>query len=167
MTGTGVKAKKHVITRNQASQLLLESGDYFSMFGAGEHVDGKHRSEVIAKAMELDGQIGQADAIMNFHNSMKQFANGDTKALQWFTETPVADNLSDTVKNSKFEASVERIISTAAKIGKILPKREIDWEKSADVIAKVKRERFPDKLTMVEKLTNWQHDQSTKGPSKT
>ena len=162
----GTKAKKHVVTRNQALELLLANIDYFSE--SGEHVDGKHRTEVIAKSMELDGQFDMAHALMRVHNSMKEVAKADIRTgLQWFAQSNVADDLAKTVKNTKYEDAVSPIVEKASRIGKILPDRDYDWEKSADVIAKVKRERFPDKLTMVEKLTNWQRDQTKKGPSKT
>ena len=42
----------------------------------------------------------------------------------------------------------------------------IDWDKSADVIAQAKRDHFPEMLTMVEKLSNWQREQTSSGQFK-
>ena len=167
MAGRNNENKPHVISPREAKALLVELGEYFSPGTAGEHVDGKHRAEVVAKTMELNGKFDEADSLMSIHNAMKEFGNGKAKALAWFSEVPVHENLANDVKNSQFEKSVAPITNIVENIAKILDYSEIDWDKSADVIAKVKRDRFPDKLTMVEKLTNWQHDQSPKGRTKT
>ena len=157
--------KQHVLTEKEASSLLIESADYLST--SGDHVDGRHRTEVVAKKMESDGNFDLADTLMGIHNTFKEFASGDNKSLRYFSDDPMHDRLVEEVKNTGFEKSIEKTVATLASITETFADREIDWDKSAEVIAKVKRERFPEMLTMVEKLTDWQRDQSRKGHSKT
>ncbi len=156
--------KTHILRKQEAYGLLLAATDYFSCISS-DHVDGRHRTEVIAKTMELDGYFDQASELMIIHNLMKKFANGDAKALMYFSEGPYHEQLIESVQNTKFSKSVEKDFKEIAEIEKILDYRDIDWEKSAEVIAEVKKERFPKMLTMVEKLSNWQRDQSPKGHS--
>ena len=115
--------------------------------------------------MESDGQFDLADTIMGVHDAIRRFTNGDNRALSYFNEVPMDEIVRNEIKNTVYEKSVESAISATDKICKTLDLRDIDWEKSAEVIAKVKKERFPEMLTMVEKLSNWQRDQSPKGHS--
>ena len=154
----------HVLTKKEASKLLMICSDYLSPASIGL-VDGKHRTESVAKKMESDGQFDLADTIMGVHDAIRRFTNGDNRALSYFNEVPMDEIVRNEIKNTVYEKSVESAISATDKICKTLDLRDIDWEKSAEVIAKVKKERFPEMLTMVEKLSNWQRDQSPKGHS--
>ena len=154
----------HVLTEKEAFELLLATDDYFSCISK-DYVDGRHLTEAIARTMELHGLFDQVSDLMLIHDYMKKFADGDARSLQYFSETPAHENLTDKVNNTRFSKSVADAMKPIAEIEKILDYRDIDWEKSAEVIAMVKKERFPKMLTMVEKLSNWQRDQSPKGHS--
>ena len=114
--------KTHILTKKEAFGLLLATTDYFSCISA-EHVDGRHRTEVIAKTMELDGLFDQASELMIIHNIMKKFADGDARSLQYFSDGPNHELLIESVQNTKFSKSVANDFKEIAEIEKILGER--------------------------------------------
>ena len=74
----------YVFTEREAIRLLEQCGEYFRY--GNDHVDGSHRMEVVARKMEADGQVDEAETLMGIHNALTNFANGQTHALQYFHE---------------------------------------------------------------------------------
>ena len=151
--------KPHVLTKDEAVRILIAAFDYLTL--ANDHIAGNHRTEVVAKAAEQNQEFELASDLLAIHNVLKEFGNGNLRAIKYLGEAPVGDNLLETAKNSTLINEAKSLASSIEPIEEILEGQSIDWEKSFKVLAEVKKEKFPEKLTMVEKLSNWQRGKSS------
>jgi hypothetical protein len=153
---------KHVLTEHEAFALLSNSHGYFTSF---EPISGRHRTEIVAEAMARDGLTGTAEDTMFLHSQLKLFHQGDYSAIGAFNQVPLIENLLVSAKGTKFERAVEDIIRPLESFIEIFDRlsearRQIDEDRSSEVLAKVKQDRFPEDMSMVEKLDKWQRDQT-------
>lgn len=151
--------KSHVLTEQEAIVLLLTSDGYLRSHT--DHVNDRHRTEVVAEAMERAGHFDLASEAIVIHKVLQSFGKGDFKALQYFNQCFPLDDLLEKARGTKFLKDAKNLASQLKDIEKVLdPDRSINWEKSSEVLTKVKREKTPSILTMVEKLDQWQSDKS-------
>ncbi len=156
------EAEGHVLTEKEAKGLLLTMDTYFGMSAIRPHSNGKHRTVVVAEAMERAGLFDLASGAMEMHNDMDAFRKGSLEALRTFQENPQVDNFLGLANGTRFEKEAKTLADSVSHIEDILHKHgDLDWEKSSEVLAKVKREKCPEMMTMVEKLTDYQRGQPT------
>ena len=150
-----------ILTKNEAKHILIACEAYLFL-GEG-HTENRHRSEVIAKAMERNQEFDLARDVLVVHNIMKAVKKGDFIKLKYFVDNPVGEGLIKDSINTQFAVEVSRIAKEIEPIDRTLNDRGVDWEKSREVLASVKKEVWPSSLTMVEKLGDWQREQQDKG----
>ena len=155
------KIMTHVLTKNEAKHILLACEAYLSL-GEG-HTENRHRSEVLAKAIEQSQKFDLAKDVLVVHKIMESVKNGDFERLKYFKDTHVGEELIKDSINTQFAVEVSRIAKEIDPIDKALNDRGVDWEKSREVLASVKKEVWPSSLTMVERLGDWQRDQQNRG----
>lgn len=142
------------LTEQEAMAMIIASTDYLTKIT--DHTNGRHRTEVVAEAMERDAKFDLASDAMAIHTTVKAFGNGDFKKIAYFAEAPVLENFVAAAEGTKFEKAANTIAHELEPLEEVLYDKLIDWEKSSEVLARVKREKFPETLSMVEKLTNHQ-----------
>jgi hypothetical protein len=147
--------KPYVLSKKDAWALLAAASNY--MRAPERTVDGKERADILAEATLAKELSDLSDTISWIHSSVMRFHKGDYKAIQYLLETPaIRDDVKNEAKGTTFATAVERLFSPLRYFVELedkLGERDIDWEKSAKVLLKVKAEKFPEDLTMVEKLT--------------
>ena len=161
MTTFDVKAdgdttKGHVLTEQEAFSLLMAVHRYFRDTDA--HVGGRHRTEIVAEEMVKDGKASLATDVLHIHGTMQDFHRGSFKEAMFFGDSPVFEGFVEASRGTRFAESVDHIVRELKIFGEVINEKPIDWAKSADVLAKVKRDKYPEDLTMIEKLDRWQQE---------
>ena len=154
--------KKHVLTKQEALEMLNAVHTYFN----DRDISGRHQTEATAEAMINAGLTDLAESTMDVHNALKAFHRGNYKGAAYLTDdTPVGENIVEQAEGTrfaKFAAGLARDLKSFDAL--CTGESFVDWDEAAKVVAEVKREKFPKDLTMVEKLDQWQHDQSKGHP---
>lgn len=156
------RPRKHVLTDSEAFALLSESSQYFS---TSHRVGDRHMAEVMAEGMAQCGELQLASSVLDLHDALTSFQSGRFAEAAYFGDAPVFGNMRYAAKGTGYEGSIDVLEKGLSDFTRILmgcgeKGIKIDWKKSAEVLAAVKRDRFPGDLTMVEKLDHWQRDQS-------
>ncbi len=131
------KVEGHVLTEKEAVSLLLTMDTYFEKSLIEPHSNGRHRTVVVAEAMERAGLFDLASGAMEIHNDMEAFRKGSLKALRTFQENPQVDNFLELAKGTRFEKEAKTLGNDVSHIEDILHKHGgIDWGKSSEVLAR-------------------------------
>jgi hypothetical protein len=150
--------KAYVFTPKDAWNLLAATSDY--VHTPDRAINGKDRADILAEAALAKGFADLSTTISAIHSSVMDFHKGNYKGIQYLLEGPaIREQLVADAKGTGFEKAVRRLFSTLRQIGdldeKLAGRRglgRIDWDASAKVLLRVKKEKFPEDLTMVEKL---------------
>lgn len=154
---SGELLKRHVLSEREAFGLLSSSHRYFN--AADAYINGRHKTEILAEAMLQAGQESLATDAMYLHTAMTAFQKGAFNEVQFLSEGPVFTGFLKNAQATKFEASVKKLVGQLSSFDEILTDRDVNWETSSTILAEMKRARFPNDLTMVERLDQWQRDQ--------
>jgi hypothetical protein len=150
--------KPYVFTPKDAWSLLAATSDY--VHTPDRAINGKDRANILAEAALAKGFVDLSDTISAIHSSVMDFHKGNYKAIQYLLEGPaIREDVVKEAKGTGFEKAVSRLIASLGWIADLDEKlagrkgnHHIDWDASAKVLVKVKKDKFPENLTMVEKL---------------
>jgi hypothetical protein len=157
--------KPYVLTTKDAWALLAAATDY--MHEPDRRIDGRDRADILAEAGLAKGLSDLSWTISAIHSSVMGFHKGNYKDMQYLLETPdfreIVQNLA---KGTEFEMAADRLFQPLRYITEVADKvgeRTIDWEASSKVLLRAKKERFPEDLTMVEKLAVGRSPEAKRG----
>jgi hypothetical protein len=150
--------KPYVFTPKDAWSLLAATSDY--VHTPDRAINGKDRADILAEATLAKGFVDLSTTISAIHSSVMDFHKGKYKGIQYLIEGPaIREHVVKEAKGTGFEKAVDRLfkpLNWIADLDEKLARRKgnhhIDWDASAKVLLKVKKERFPEDLTMIEKL---------------
>ncbi len=132
-------------------------------------INDQHKTVIVAEEMAREGLMALADDMMLIHDAMKQFSRGDFRAASSLAENSILDQIHDKARGTRFEDAVDHITNPLRAFAEVFERfgengSGIDWAESAGVLARMKREKFPGDLTMVEKLDQWQQGRQGRTP---
>jgi hypothetical protein len=146
--------KAYVLTKKDAWMLLAATSDY--LHTPDRTIDGKDRADILAEAALAQGYSHLSQTISAIHSSVIGFHKGHYKEMQYLLEGPaIREYVRDEAKGTPFETAVGSLFSALGYIADLDDKvrgRSIDWETSSKVLLAVKRDKFAEDMTMVEKL---------------
>jgi hypothetical protein len=150
--------KPYVLTPKDAWSLLAATSDY--VHTPVRALNGKDRADILAEAALAKGFVDLSTTISAIHSSVMDFHKGNYKAIQYLLEGPaIREDVVGDAKGTGFEKAVDRLFKPLGWIADVDEKladrkgnHQIDWDASAKVLLKVKKDKFPEDLTMVEKL---------------
>ena len=150
----GRRDKPYVLTQKDAWALLASASNY--VHTPNRKIDGKEQADILAEATLSRGLSDLANSVAAIHSSVMRFHKGDYRAIQYLLETPaIGQHAMQAAKGTSFARAVERLFNPLGYIAELedrLRGRAINWEESSRVLLKVKSDRFPEDLTMAEKL---------------
>jgi len=154
----------HVLTEDEAWSIISMCNEYFSAL-SHDHTNRRHRTEVVAEAMERDGRFELATQAMAIHNVLRSFQKGDFKEISYLDDVDAINTFVSNAKGTKFEEAAKGIAKWLDEFESLVKKHkdencEIDWFGSSEVFALAKKKYSPQTLTMIEKLDSWQRDKS-------
>lgn len=154
------KEDKHVLTDTEAFSVLDSLNNYFTG-DEDVYVGGKHRTEVVADAMLREGLVELSHTAMQIHNTLKEAHRGNFRALDFLANgANVVEDFLKSAKGSRFQQAAQELMQPIRDVSKIFADHAIDWQQSIPVLADIKKETFPEDLSMTEKLGIWQRQQS-------
>lgn len=146
--------KPYVLSKKDAWLLLAAASDYART--PDRSINGKDRAEILAEAALAKGHSDLARVISGIHSSIMDFRKGNIRAIQYLLEGPVIrEDVHKYAKGTGFEDAASDLVAHVggiADVGEKIGERLIDWDASSKVLLKVKKDRFPQDLTMIEKL---------------
>jgi hypothetical protein len=146
--------KPYVLSKKDAWLLLAAASDYAHT--PDRTINGKDRAEIVAEAALAKGHSDLARVISGIHSSIMDFRKGNVRAMQYLLEGPVLrEDVHEYAKGTGFEEAASDLVAHVGGIADVEAKigdRRIDWEASSKVLLKVKKDRFPQELTMIEKF---------------
>lgn len=150
---------KHVLTPHEAFSLLDGVHSYFA--NEDVHLQGTHRAEILSDAMLREGFADLSHSVMWIHNVLKEFHRGNFQEVDSIAGScRTVESFLESAKGTRFEKAAEDLMAPIRDLNELLVHHAIDWQQSAPVLADEKKAKFPQDLTMTEKLGIWQRQQS-------
>jgi|SRR5579872_5215330 len=152
--GRSEHKKPHVLSAKDALALVRATSDYMRM--PDRKINGKDRAEIIAEAALAKGFSSLSETVQAIHYSIVEFHKGHYEEMHFLLESPaIREYVRNEAAGTGYERAVEHLFSRLGPIANLeekLNSRTIDWDSSSKVILNVKKDHFPEDLTMIENL---------------
>jgi hypothetical protein len=156
--------KPYVLSSKDAWMLLAAASNY--VHTPDRTINGKDRADIVAEAALANGHANLSRTISAIHSSIMDFYKGKHREMQFLLEGPaIREYVKDEAKGTRFEEAVRELFAHVGYIADVEEKigdRLVDWDASSKVLLRVKKEKFPQELTMTEKLNLAQTSSSTR-----
>jgi hypothetical protein len=151
-----------VLTESEAMAMLEAVHQYFN---EDNFIKGHHFMENMVEDIARDGLADLAKEVNQIHATLKEFHRGDFKSANFFEQgdADIFKDLREKAKGTRWEEAATKLAHDLKGLEAAfeeLPVRNVDWEASAEVLTRVKTKKFPDDLSMTERLGQWQRSQS-------